>query len=696
MERRTTERGEREREEGEERTRRERERTLVVGGRGEEEAECFSMLRVTRHAWACAAGRSRVVRTWHRHFGASAEQLRNVAIVAHVDHGKTTLVDALLKAAKEGGHTNLNDREMDSDPLEKERGITILSKSTSMAYKDWHINIVDTPGHTDFGGEVERVLSMVDGVCLLVDATDGPMPQSKFVLSKALEKKLRPIVVINKIDRPTARIQDVENEVFDLFCSLNASDDQLEYPTVYAVGRDGWASLSLPELADDQEGYQSMKFENDVNPLLDTIVERIPAPSIEDGGFRMLVTMMESDPSVHLGKLLLTGRILSGTLRVGDKVSVLKPEGDKAGESTVLKMFKRVGTKRYEISDASAGDIVTLAGVADARATDTLCAPEEEEAGPVPGPRLDPPTLSMFFSVNDSPLAGHPTESGGSKLTSQLLQERLLKETESNVAVAVNTGIQVDGRDCFEVQGRGEMQLGILVENMRREGFELSVSPPRALMKRDEDGKRLEPIEECVVDVAEEHAGQVIEIMMNRKAEMVDTGPSEDGTRRKSVFKVPTRGTVGLRGELVRLARGDVIFSSVFDSYEPHKGALGDVRKGVLVASEAGETTTYALGALEARGNMFLDAGTAVYQGMIIGEASRSADLDVNPNKQKKLTNIRAAGKDETIRLTPPTLMTLEESIGYIQEDELLEVTPKAIRMRKTFLTPASRKRNKN
>ena len=469
-------------------------------------------------------------------------------------------MDALLKASQRDAHTNLNDREMDSDPLEKERGITILSKSTSINYDNCIINIVDTPGHTDFGGEVERVLSMVDGICLIVDATDGPMPQSKFVLMKALEKKLRPIVVINKIDRPTARIQEVENEIFDLFCSLNASDDQLEYPTVYAVGRDGWASLSLPSLT-GSTSLSDHKFENEITPLLDTIVSTVPNPVPENGDeFRMLATIMESDPSVHLGKILLTGRVGSGEVHPGKKVVILSPEGENKGESTVVKLFKRVGTRRYEIDNAIAGDIVTVAGVAGARATDTLCALEEEHRGPVSGPKLDPPTISMYFSVNDSPLAGKPLFSDGTKLTSQLLQERLLKETESNVAISVSSAIPVDNRDCYEVQGRGEMQLGILIENMRREGFELSVSPPRALMKKDENGKRLEPIEECTIDVAEEITGKVVDVLMHRKGEMIDTAGSEDGTRRKSVFKIPTRGVVGLRSELIRLARGDVVY----------------------------------------------------------------------------------------------------------------------------------------
>jgi len=605
--------------------------------------------------------------------------------VAHVDHGKTTLVDALLQGASGSG--NLNDRAMDSDDLERQRGITILSKSTSVQYKDNLINIVDTPGHADFGGEVERVLSMVDGVCLVVDATDGPMPQSKYVLRKALERNLKPIVVINKIDRPTSRLEEVENEVFDLFCALDATDEQLEYTTVFAIGRSGWSGMELPENAENVE--QNME------PLLDAIVEHIPAPVINvEDGFRMLITIMESDSSLHFGKLLLTGRVLSGSIKVGDKVAVLDADGNTTGETQpIMQILKREGTTRFEIEEAQAGDIVTLAGV-QARSRDTLCTVDQMEKGPIEAPTLDPPTISMFFSVNDSPFAGNKELSGGNKLTSQMVKERLDREAETNIAIQVKEANNA-GRDAYEVLGRGEMQLGILVENMRREGFELSISPPQALLIKDDKGNTLEPIEEFSVDVQDTSFGTVMETLIARKGELTNSVSNNDGSRQRLTFTVPTRGTVGLRAEIIRKTSGDAIVSSVFLAYEPFRGKLGEVRKGALVASETGVASTYALDSVQARGEMFISPGAHVYTGLIVGEHSRTNDLEVNVAKTKKLTNMRAAGKDEAARLVPPRVLPLEEAIGYIGPDELLEVTPLAVRMRKAILDPSRRPKKK-
>ena len=613
--------------------------------------------------------------------GGAAKVIRNVAIVAHVDHGKTTLVDALLQASTTKTAVNESGNTMDSNDLERERGITILSKSTSMTYGDALINIVDTPGHSDFGGEVERVLSMVDGICVVVDGTDGPMPQTKFVLSKALELNLTPIVVINKIDRPTARLDQVENEVFDLFCSLNASDAQLDYKTVWAIGKLGWSSLTLPPAG------ELAKVGRDMKPLLDTIVSTIPAPRTEAGGFRFLVSIMESDPGVHLGKLLLTGRVVSGSVAPGDRVVVMNPDGTRVGDTTaVIKIFKRVGLQRFEVPHAEAGDIVTLAGVLGGRVADTICAPEEEARGPLRGPVLDPPTISMFFSINDSPLAGHKEYSGGNKLTTQQLKQRLLKETESNIAIQVLDARAVDGRDCYEVMGRGEMQLGILIENMRREGFELAVSPPKAILKKSADGELQEPLEEVTIDVAEAHAGMVLEALMARKADLIDSVPSDDGTRRRGIFKIPTRGSVGLRSEMIRKTRGDVIMNLRFLGYEKYRGKIADTRRGVLVSMDTGTSTNYALDLLQERGELFIGTSEQVYSGMIIGECARDNDMEVNPTKQKKLTNIRTTSKEENVRLTPPRQFQLEDLLGYLADDELLEVTPLKLRLRKSIL----------
>jgi len=619
-------------------------------------------------------------------FAEGASRIRNVAIVAHVDHGKTTLVDALLSSTE--AKAKLNDRVMDSNDLERERGITILSKVTCMPHGDFTINLVDTPGHSDFSGEVERVLSMVDGICLVVCATEGPMPQTKYVLSKALKLGIQPVVVINKVDRPTARITEVENEVFDLFCNLEASDEQLEYKTLYSSAKDGWASASRPT--------STAEMKPDMSPLLDTIVADLPGPEVasQDETFRMLVSIMESDPSVHMGKLLLTGRIASGSLRQGDKVRILKPSGDSLeDEMTVVRIMKRVGTVRYEIESTCAGDLVTLSGIVGGRVADTICEASALSMGPIPAPVLDPPTISMFFAVNDSPFAGDKEISGGTKMTTQVLRERLLKETETNVAIKLEPKSRViDGRESFEVHGRGEMQLGILVESIRREGFELSVSPPKALFRKLQDGTVEEPIEELHIDVEEAVSGKIMEEVIGRKGFLKDSVPSEDGTRLKLVFEIPSRGLVGLRTKFIALTRGDMLMSTIFLEYQAHKGELGDARNGAIISTDEGVSTGYALTSAEARGVLFITPGQRVYTGMIIGEANRDQEVEFNVCKAKKLTNMRAAAKDENVKLTPPRIMNLEECMSFIQQDELVEVTPRGIRIRKSVLDPARRK----
>lgn len=620
----------------------------------------------------------------------SGAEFRNIAIVAHVDHGKSTLTDSMLNATD--AKSKLNERVMDHNDLEKERGITILSKVTSMAHKSLTFNVTDTPGHSDFSGEVERVLSMVDGILLVVCATEGPMPQTKYVLSKALKLGLRPIVVLNKVDRISSRVTEVENEVFELFINLDASDEQLEYRTIYASAKAGWAVADMPA---SPEAMAQVEAAPDMTPLLDAIADSIPAPVVDDeqDELRMLVSIMESDPTVHLGKLLLTGRIVSGSCKTGDKVSVLNPDGTHVGDSAVVKMYKRIGMARYEIESSSAGDIVTLSGVAGARVADTVCAPAVAAQGPLVGPSLDPPTISMLFAVNDSPLSGDKKLSGGSKLTLQQIHERLVRETESNIAVQVDDLPRLaDGRDSYEVRGRGEMQLGILIENMRREGFELSVSPPTALLRKDDAGKTLEPVEEVEIDVAESNAGAIMELVAARKGELFDTNINDDGSRRKMTFHIPSRGMVGMRTEVTRTCRGDAVVNALFLEYQPWKGPIGEVRKGVLIASAQGTATEYSLTALESRGELFVRPGDEVYTGMLVGESSRREDLEINVAKTKKLTNMRAAGKDDFSRLVPPREFTLEQIIGYVQPDELVEVTPVAVRPRKSLLDATLRK----
>ncbi|MDP9195428.1 MAG: translational GTPase TypA [Pseudomonadota bacterium] len=595
--------------------------------------------------------------------------IRNIAIIAHVDHGKTTLVDVLLRqsgAFRE--NQQVAERAMDSNDLERERGITILAKCTSVLWKDTRINIVDTPGHADFGGEVERILSMVDGVVLLVDAAEGTLPQTKFVLGKALKLGLRPIVLINKIDRPDARPDEVHNQIFDLFASLDASDEQLDFPTLYASGRNGWAAESLDAPREN------------MTPLFDLIVRHVPAPKVQDGGpFRMLATTLEANP--FLGRIL-TGRIQSGTAKANMAIKALSRDGSVIETGRVTKILAFRGLERVGIDEAQAGDIVAIAGLTKATVADTLCDPSVTE--PIPAQPIDPPTLAMTFSVNDSPLAGRE----GDKVTSRMIRDRLLREGEGNVAIRVTPS--ADG-DAFEVAGRGELQLGILIETMRREGFELSISRPRVLF-RTEDGQRMEPIEEVVIDVDEEYSGTVVNKMSERKAEMTEMRPSGAGKVRL-VFLAPSRGLIGYQSEFMTDTRGTGVINRLFHGYVPHKGAVASRHTGVLISNGDGEAVAYALWNLEERGPMMIDPGAKVYQGMIIGEHTRGNDLEVNVLKGKQLTNIRSAGKDEAVRLTTPIRMTLEKAMSYIQDDELLEVTPQSIRLRKKHLDPNMRKR---
>jgi GTP-binding protein len=597
--------------------------------------------------------------------------LRNIAIIAHVDHGKTTLVDELLKqsgAFREG--QAVAERALDSNDIERERGITILAKCTSVDWQGTRINIVDTPGHADFGGEVERILSMVDGVVLLVDAAEGPMPQTKFVTSKALALGLRPIVVLNKVDKTDAEPDRALDEVFDLFANLGADDGQLDFPTLYASGRSGWAAETLGA---PREGLA---------PLFDLVLRHVPSPrqaANADMPFRMLATTLEADP--YLGRLL-TGRIEEGTIHPGMALKALSREGSEIERFRVSKVLAFRGLGRQPVEVAEAGDIVALAGMRAPTVSDTLCDPGVETA--LPAQPIDPPTISVTFGINDGPLAGRD----GTKVQSRVIRERLLREAEANVAIRVT---DTPGGDAFEVAGRGELQMGVLIENMRREGFELSVSRPRVLL-RDEDGQRLEPIEEVTIDVDDEFSGVVIEKLSLRKGELAEMRPSGVGKTRV-VAHVPSRGLIGYHGEFLTDTRGTGVLNRVFHEWAPWRGAVPGRRAGVLISMEAGNSVPYALFNLEDRGRMFIGAGEKVYKGMIIGQHSRPNDLEVNPLKGKKLSNVRASGKDEAVVLTTPIRLTLEQAIAYIDDDELVEVTPKSIRLRKRFLDPHERKR---
>jgi GTP-binding protein len=595
--------------------------------------------------------------------------LRNVAIIAHVDHGKTTLIDKLLRAAGSfRAGQQVAERALDSNALERERGITILAKVTSLLWKDARINIVDTPGHADFGGEVERILNMVDGAILLVDAAEGPMPQTKFVLMKALAIGLKPIVVVNKVDRTDAQPDVVLNAVFDLFAALDANDAQLDFPVLYGSAKEGW-------MAGDPAGPKES-----VAPLLDLVVKQVPPPAVEDGPFRMLATTLEADP--FLGRLL-TGRIRSGSVRAGQWLKALSRDGETIESFRVSKVLAFRGLERQGIGEGEAGDIVALAGLSRATVADTLADPAVET--PIPAQPIDPPTLSMTFRINDGPLAGQE----GDKVQSRVIRDRLFREAEGNVALKIAEG---EDKESFEVAGRGELQLGILIETMRREGFELTIGKPRVVFRESQGGDKLEPIEEAVIDVDEAFSGIVIETLSSRKGEIVEMRPSGAG-RTRLRLRVPTRGLIGYQPELLSDTRGTAVMNRIFLDYEPFRGEIPGRRTGVLISNAQGEAVAYALFNLQERGPMMIDPGTRVYQGMIVGEHSRGNDLEVNVLKGKQLTNIRAAGKDENVLLTPPMKLSLERALSYIEEDGLVEVTPKSIRLRKAILDPHARKR---
>ena len=599
-------------------------------------------------------------------------ELRNIAIIAHVDHGKTTLVDELLKQSGSFRENQaVSERAMDSNDIERERGITILAKCTSLEWAGHRINIVDTPGHADFGGEVERILSMVDGVVLLVDAAEGPMPQTKFVTSKALALGLRPIVVLNKVDKHDAEPSRALNEVFDLFANLGADDDQLDFPVLYASGRSGWADVEL-------DGPRK-----DLAALYDLVIKHVPAPAQvarRAEPFQMLATTLSADP--FIGRIL-TGRVEAGTLRAGETIKALSRDGEKLEQFRVSKVLAYRGLVMTPIDAAEAGDIVTLAGMSKATVADTLCALELDTA--LPAQPIDPPTISITFGINDSPLAGKE----GTKVQSRVIRERLMKEAEINVAIKVT---DTPGGDAFEVAGRGELQMGVLIENMRREGFELSISRPRVLFQ-EVNGVKCEPIEEVTIDVDDEYAGAVIEKLTGpRKGDLVEMKPAGVGKTRL-IAHVPSRGLIGYHGQFMTDTRGTGVLNRVFHEWAPHKGPIEGRRAGVLISIESGISVAYAMWKLEDRGHFFIGVQEPVYQGMIIGEHNRDNDLEVNPLKGKQLTNVRASGTDEAVRLTTPVKLSLEQSIAYIDDDELVEVTPKSVRMRKRFLDPNERKR---
>ncbi len=597
--------------------------------------------------------------------------LRNIAIIAHVDHGKTTLVDRLLQQSGVFRDNQLvQERALDSNELERERGITILAKATSLIWGGVRINIVDTPGHADFGGEVERILSMVDSCLLLVDAAEGPMPQTKFVLSKALERGLRPIVVINKVDRPDQRAEAVLDEIFDLFAALDADERQLDFPYLFASAKEGWA---VRELADPRSGME---------PLFEVILKEVPAPVVHGRGpFRFLASILEYDP--YLGRLL-TGRIHSGTVTPGTVLRALAPDGGLREEARVTRVLAFRGLSRQPIERAEAGDIVAIAGFEKATVADTLAHPAVRE--PLPADPVDPPTVAVTFSVNDSPFAGQD----GDKVTSRQIHARLRREAEGNVAIRIREAAE---KDAFEVAGRGELQLAILIETMRREGYELSVSRPRVVIREDpETGRKLEPVEEVVIDLDEEFSGVVIDKLTRRRGELLDMRPTGTG-RLRLRFRAPSRSLIGYHGEFLTDTRGTGVMNRVFAGYEPWKGAIRSRHVGVIVSAAQGEAVAYALWNLEDRGTLFIAPGERVYSGMIIGEHARAGDLEVNPLKAKKLTNIRAAGRDDNVLLTPPTRMTLERALAYIEPDELVEVTPHHVRLRKRHLDPNLRRK---
>ena len=597
------------------------------------------------------------------------ENLRNIAIIAHVDHGKTTLIDSIMKqSGMFRENQDIDERIMDSGDLEKERGITILAKPTSIQWKDTRINIIDTPGHADFGGEVERVLSMTDGVILLTDAAEGPMPQTKFVLSKALAQGLKPIVIVNKIDRPDGRPDAVIDEVFDLFVSLDATDEQLDFPILYAAGRDGWC---VKDLDDPKENLHA---------LLDLILDHVEPPKVESNKpFAMLSTLLDSDP--YLGRCLV-GRVEQGTAKVNDNVKAINLSGEQVESGRLTKLFKFEGTERVAVDEVQTGDIICIAGLAEASVADTICNIDVTE--PIASTPIDPPTMSITITVNDSPLAGLE----GKKVTSTVIRERLLAEAETNVAISF---AENDKKDAFEIGGRGELQLGVLVETMRREGYELTVSRPHVVYKIDENDKKLEPIEEVIIDVDDEYASTVIDSMNKRKAEMLDMRNTSGKTR--LIFKAPSRALIGYQSRFLTETRGTGVVNRLFDSYGPFKGEISTRRNGALIATQTGTAVAYAIFNLQDRGIMFIDPQTKVYQGMIVGEHNRPNDLEINILKGKQLTNVRASGTDEAVKLVTPRKMSLEQMMAYINEDEVLEVTPQNLRLRKQHLDPHQRKK---
>jgi GTP-binding protein len=602
----------------------------------------------------------------------SAANIRNVAIIAHVDHGKTTLVDQLLRQAGAfRANQQVAERAMDRNDLERERGITILAKSTAVEWKGVKINIVDTPGHADFGGEVERILSMVDGAIVLCDAAEGPLPQTKFVLTKALARGIKPIVVINKVDRQDARAHEVHDEVFDLFAALGATDEQLDFHTLFASGRQGWADASM-------EGPRK-----DLSAMFDLILSHVPAPTVDDDApFAMNASILESDN--FLGRIL-TGRVEQGVARLNMPVRVLRQDGSVVESGRLTKLMTFSGLDRVPVDEVRAGDIIAIAGLSDATIPDTIAAPEVTE--PLPAIPVDPPTLAMTFRINDGPLGGRE----GKKVTSRQIRDRLMKETEGNVAIKVKVSEEVD---AFEVAGRGELQLGVLIEQMRREGFELTIGRPRVLTRDNEQtGEKEEPFEECLIDVDEQYSGVVVEKMSIRKGMMQDMRPSGGGKVRLT-FNIPSRGLIGYHGEFLTDTRGTGIMNRLFLGYQPWAGVIEGRRNGSLISNSDGEAIQYALFYLQERGTLFVNPGDKVYVGLILGENSRDNDLDVNPIKEKKLTNIRAAGKDEALLLIPPRRMSLEQAIAYIEDDELVEVTPGAVRLRKRYLDPHERKKH--
>lgn len=595
--------------------------------------------------------------------------LRNIAIIAHVDHGKTTLVDELMKQSSTfQDHQATEERMMDSNDLEKERGITILAKATSVEWEGTRINIVDTPGHADFGGEVERILNMVDGAIVLVDAAEGPMPQTKFVVGKALKVGLRPIVAINKVDRSDARAEEVVDEVFDLFAALDATDEQLDFPILYGSGRSGWMNTELD--GDQSEG---------LTPMFKLITEHVPEPKVEEGPFKMIGTILEANN--FLGRII-TGRIASGSIKPNQSVKVLNAAGDTLETGRLSKILAFRGMERVALDEAHAGDIVAIAGLSKGTVADTFCDPTVSE--PMVAQPIDPPTVTMSFIVNDSPLAG--TE--GDKVTSRVIRDRLFKEAEGNVALKIE---EAEDKDSFFVSGRGELQLAVLIETMRREGFEIAVSRPRVVMK-EEDGQKLEPIEEVVIDVDEEFSGVIVQKMSERKGDMIEL-KSSGLNRQRLVFHAPTRGLIGYQSELMTDTRGTAIMNRLFHAYEPFKGPIGGRNNGVLISQETGESVAYAMFNMEDRGQFIIGDGEKIYTGMIVGIHNRPNDLELNLLKGKKLTNMRAAGKDDAVKLTPPVKMTLERALSWIEDDELMEVTPQNIRLRKLYLDPHERKR---